>query len=146
MEHVSVHTSKWIIEKCFMGDLVAHRTILLVVGASLMNSLYMILILWKTHNVAMARPTARFIVSMGPDGSIASQRHVEATHLKDNIIIVDDKIMGSIDDENAASSNVDEGTKSDGKLIMAEEIEEGHVSWAACQSPLFLAFFSTNGG
>jgi hypothetical protein len=27
-----VHTSRWIVEKCFKGDLVRGRTILLVVG------------------------------------------------------------------------------------------------------------------
>lgn len=30
---LDVHTSKWIVDKCFRGDLVRDRTVLLVVGA-----------------------------------------------------------------------------------------------------------------
>ncbi|KAH9922615.1 uncharacterized protein B0H18DRAFT_1120791 [Fomitopsis serialis] len=47
---LDVHTSRWIVEKCFKGDLVRGRTVLLV-----------------THNVSMASPIADFVVALGTD-------------------------------------------------------------------------------
>ncbi|KAF9015463.1 ATP-binding cassette transporter [Cyathus striatus] len=115
----NVHTAKWIVEKCFAGDLIKGRTVLLV-----------------THNVAMARPVASFIVSMGSDGRILSHGSLAETVKQDKLLAreleqdqaVIDKAGQEIDDS-AASKVVP--PKVDGKLIVAEEIEEGHVGWEA---------------
>ncbi|KIJ34155.1 hypothetical protein M422DRAFT_35218 [Sphaerobolus stellatus SS14] len=53
---LDVHTSKWILEKCFLGDLVKGRTLIMV-----------------THNVSLAGPHADFVVSMGSDGRVLAQ-------------------------------------------------------------------------
>ncbi|PBK67572.1 P-loop containing nucleoside triphosphate hydrolase protein [Armillaria solidipes] len=116
---LDVHTSKWIIDKCFKGDLVKNRTVILV-----------------THNIAMAEPIAQFVVSL-KDGRVASQgslssalsqdltlaeearRDAEALHKADEEVDVDDELI-----EKPVK-------KSDGALIMTEEIQEGHVSWAS---------------
>ncbi|SJK98373.1 uncharacterized protein ARMOST_01638 [Armillaria ostoyae] len=139
---LDVHTSKWIIDKCFKGDLVKNRTVILV-----------------THNIAMTEPIAQFVVSL-KDGRVASQgslssalsqdltlaeearRDAEALHKTDEEVDVDDELI-----EKPVK-------KSDGALIMTEEIQEGHVSWPSLRlyliaiggnhAPLFFgAFFGT---
>ena len=90
----------------------------------------------QTHNVAMVSPIASFVVSLGTDGRIASQGSVSEALLKDNEV---EKEMEESKDaikkaeqEETTEGNPDEAKpKSDGKLVVAEEIAEGHVSWAA---------------
>ncbi|KAH6916799.1 ATP-binding cassette transporter [Coprinopsis sp. MPI-PUGE-AT-0042] len=113
---LDVHTSKWIVEKCLAGDLVKGRTVVMV-----------------THNVALASTVAQFVVSFGGNGNIVSQGSVTET-LKNNKAFLDE-----FENEQAlikrANDEVDSETKpsqpADGKLIVAEEVEEGHVSWDA---------------
>lgn len=55
----------------------------------------------------------------------------------------DEKLFEEAEQENALaeksdqvideSEEVDGGKKSDGKLVMAEEVSEGHVGWSACK-------------
>ena len=93
----------------------------------------------------MARPISKFVVSM-VDGSIASQEYldipVENKLLPTKVrgqaeVIEQEEVATDVDNQLHPSSSVDARAKSDGKLIAAEEIEEGHVSWAACTSWLF---------
>ncbi|KAK0203772.1 hypothetical protein DFS33DRAFT_1431870 [Desarmillaria ectypa] len=117
---LDVHTSKWIIDKCFKGDLIKDRTVILV-----------------THNIAMAEPIAQFVVSL-KDGRIASQGSLSNALSRDRALAKeaqqDEEALHKADEEVDAENA--EGTagdpvkdKSDGKLIMAEEIQEGHISW-----------------
>ncbi|KAI0697137.1 multidrug resistance-associated ABC transporter [Cytidiella melzeri] len=126
---LDVHTAKWIVEKCFKGDLIHGRTVLLV-----------------THNVYIARPIADYVVSLGTDGRISSQGTLSKALSNDKALAkeiakeekVADKADHTVDDtvvEPAAPP------KSDGKLIVAEEISEGHVGWPA----LKLYFASLSG-
>ncbi|KAK7461891.1 hypothetical protein VKT23_008323 [Stygiomarasmius scandens] len=123
---LDVHTSKWIVENCFCGDLVKGRTIILV-----------------THNVALARPIASFVVAM-KDGRIESQGTVADALSKDATLSKE-----AVKDQQAISRTTEEvdhqpppdEPKGDGKLIAAEEIEEGHVSW-----PALKMYFSGMGG
>ncbi|KAJ7071468.1 hypothetical protein C8F01DRAFT_1317436 [Mycena amicta] len=111
---LDVHTSKWIVDKCFRGDLIKGRTIILV-----------------THNVAMAKPVASHVVSMDVDGSIHSHGSISEALATDEVLAEElrkdqqtlDKKVEEVDVPTPAES------KSDGKLIVAEEIEEGHVSF-----------------
>ncbi|KAJ8520559.1 hypothetical protein ONZ45_g2613 [Pleurotus djamor] len=116
---LDVHTAKWIVDKCFRGDLIKDRTIILV-----------------THNVAMTTPIAHFVVSLGADGRIANQGEASEVIAHDQELekelkeeretlakteeIVDDAVPAPEDDKKVA-----------GKLIAAEEIEVGHVGWPA---------------
>ncbi|CCM01503.1 uncharacterized protein FIBRA_03559 [Fibroporia radiculosa] len=125
---LDVHTAKWIIDKCFKGELIRDRTVLLV-----------------THNVAMATPIAQFVVSLGTDGRILSQGALSTALSKDKKLLKElseenkeiEKAEQAIDESEPAG----EAKKADGKLIVAEEVSVGHVSWKA-----LTMFFSSLGG
>ncbi|KAI3622081.1 atp-binding cassette transporter [Moniliophthora roreri] len=112
---LDVHTSKWIVDKCLKGDLVSGRTVILV-----------------THNVAMARPIAGFVVSL-KDGRIASQGTMSEA-LDHSLALKeeakrDQEAIDRVREEVDAKAPTE--TEANGRLIVAEEIEEGHVSWPA---------------
>ncbi|KIO07506.1 hypothetical protein M404DRAFT_24002 [Pisolithus tinctorius Marx 270] len=125
---LDVHTSKWIVEKCFAGDLVKNRTIILV-----------------THNVAMVSPVAQYVVSLASNGRIASQGTLSEA------IATDDKLAAEvakeqkgleIEEEVIVSAEQALPKKGEGKLVLEEEILEGRVSWSA----LKLYFAGLGGG
>ncbi|TCD68834.1 hypothetical protein EIP91_009701 [Steccherinum ochraceum] len=117
---LDVHTAKWIVDKCFQGDLIRGRTVLLV-----------------THNVAMTSSIADFIVSMGSNGRILSQGSLSSALAKDKKLSKElkeetkqiEKIEHEVDPVEPTAPEASKPT--DGKLIVAEEISEGHVGWAA---------------
>ncbi|KAH9028054.1 hypothetical protein EDB83DRAFT_2526416 [Lactarius deliciosus] len=115
---LDVHTARWIVEKCFEGDLIRGRTILLV-----------------THNIAMATPLADYVVSLGKDGRIASRGSVSDALKKDKILakVLAEGTRAIKDDEKKIDSEEPDETvtSADGKLILVEEISEGNVSWDA---------------
>ncbi|KAJ7778321.1 hypothetical protein B0H16DRAFT_1711830 [Mycena metata] len=114
---LDVHTAKWIVDKCLRGDLIKGRTVIMV-----------------THNVAMAKPVAKHVVSMGVDGHIHSHGSISEALATDEVLAEElskdqevlDKKVNEID-----TAPVEEKKAPDGKLIVAEEVEEGHVSWDA---------------
>lgn len=79
-------------------------------------------------------PVAKFIVSIGQDGSLKTQ----GTDIKDFLehdaqlaaeAVQDREALELANEEYNASSGSPEAKTIDGKLIVAEEIAEGHVSW-----------------
>ncbi|KAJ7283151.1 hypothetical protein C8J57DRAFT_1498229 [Mycena rebaudengoi] len=114
---LDVHTAQWVVEKCFGGDLLKGRTVILV-----------------THNIALAGPIAHFVVTFGADGTVKSQGSVAelargplAAQIRE-----DQKALDKVEQEvDAPTTQEAAAPKSDGKLIVAEEIHEGHVSLAA---------------
>ncbi|QRW00074.1 ABC transporter transmembrane region [Ceratobasidium sp. AG-Ba] len=122
---LDVHTARWIVDKCFNGDLVAGRTILVV-----------------THNIAMVSEVADFVVSLGPDGCIASQGSIADalrlnSQLRNEMKIEEEsemKASENLDDTGIIEKRVKNST---GQLIMVEEISEGHVGWPALKMFLF---------
>ncbi|CAL1696193.1 unnamed protein product [Somion occarium] len=125
---LDVHTAKWIVDKCFKGDLLRGRTVLLV-----------------THNIALAGPIADFVVSLGPDGRILSQGSLSRALAKNKKLAVE--MMEETDELKKHETEIDYEvpdafpSKSDGKLIVAEEIAEGHVGWSALK-----LYFANMGG
>ncbi|QRV86038.1 ABC transporter transmembrane region [Ceratobasidium sp. AG-Ba] len=122
---LDVHTARWIVDECLDGDLVIGRTILIV-----------------THNVAMVSEVAEFVVSLGPDGCIASQGSIVDALQLNSQLRNEMKIEEEL--ERKASENVDDTRIlekkvkiSTGQLIMVEEIAEGHVGWSALKMFLF---------
>jgi ABC-type multidrug transport system fused ATPase/permease subunit len=113
---LDVHTSKWIVDKCFAGDLVKDRTVILV-----------------THNVAMASSIAHFVVSMGSNGRIVSHGSISEAIAKDNKLAAEMAREQEVLTKEAQVVDTPEELKAkpDGKLVMSEEIAEGHVSWPA---------------
>lgn len=83
----------------------------------------------------MVRSLANFAVSINTDGSIVAQGTILEVLGADKTISKelqrDEEAMGMSEEE------VDKPTapQSDGKLIMAEEIDEGHVGWQSSMSP-----------
>ncbi|KAJ6594858.1 P-loop containing nucleoside triphosphate hydrolase protein [Mycena capillaripes] len=108
----SVHTAQWIVEKCFGGDLIENRTVILV-----------------THNVALARPIADFVVTFGSDGRVRSQGSVSEITKRGSLAAQISKDQQVLDKTQQEVDAVDPVAKpADGKLIVAEEIQLGHVS------------------
>ncbi|KAJ7512528.1 P-loop containing nucleoside triphosphate hydrolase protein [Mycena galericulata] len=112
---LDVHTAQWIVEKCFGGDLIEDRTIILV-----------------THNVALAGPIAHFIVTFGSDGKIRSKGTLSEIVKRGNLasqIRKEQQILDKTDEEVDSTAPV--AKPADGKLIVAEEMQMGHVSASA---------------
>ncbi|KAF9786031.1 hypothetical protein BJ322DRAFT_1057551 [Thelephora terrestris] len=114
---LDVHTARWVVDKCLQGDLVRGRTVLLV-----------------THNVAMTSPIADFVVSLGSDGRILSQGTM-STALATSKALTKELKAGESElhrAEEAVDGDVPEVPEGkSGKLMVAEEVAEGHVSWSA---------------
>ncbi|KAG8713050.1 hypothetical protein FRC11_013442, partial [Ceratobasidium sp. 423] len=125
---LDVHTSRWIVDKCFRGDLVLGRTLITV-----------------THNVAMVSEVADFIVVLGHGGRILSQGSVGA------VLGSNPKLKGEAKESLESNPGEPMGGEpaetmprlpnASGKLTTAEEIAEGHVGWSA----LKLFFFALGG-
>ncbi|KAI0750650.1 hypothetical protein C8Q80DRAFT_1097969 [Daedaleopsis nitida] len=128
---LDVHTARWIVNKCFKGDLLRGRTVILV-----------------THNVAMASPIADFVVSLGTDGRVQSQGSLSKVLAKDDKLAEElaeerEEIEKAVHEIDAVQPDeTDAPKKGDGKLVVSEEISEGHVSWQA----LRLYLLSMGGG
>ncbi|KAH9886263.1 P-loop containing nucleoside triphosphate hydrolase protein [Cubamyces lactineus] len=128
---LDVHTSKWIVDKCLKGDLLQGRTVILV-----------------THNVAMVSPIADFVVSMGSDGRILSQGSLLSALERDSKLLQElkeeqeeiRKAEGEIDADDEDKFEDDAAKQATGKLVVAEEMEDGHVGWSALK--LFLGNMS----
>ncbi|KAI0258309.1 P-loop containing nucleoside triphosphate hydrolase protein, partial [Gloeopeniophorella convolvens] len=129
---LDVHTAKWVVDKCFKGDLIKGRTVLLVVSTPL-------------HNVALVGPVADYVISLGGDGQIMSCGTVSDALSKDEHLSADvakEEAMLEKSEEELDAEKPDEAAKkSAGKLILEEETQEGHVSWQSLQ-----LFFSALGG
>jgi ABC-type glutathione transport system ATPase component len=114
-----VHTSAWIVSKCLKSDLVRGRTVLLI-----------------THNVALVTPVADYVVSLGSDGRVIATGSPSETVLKDR------ELMEQIAHEQEAlelDTDLEEDEQDDdskavakgSKLVIAEEVQQGHVSGRA---------------
>jgi hypothetical protein len=89
----------------------------------------------------MTSSIAHFVVALGIDGRVLSQGSVSDPLMQDTNLVqeVDDKqAMDEAADEIDA---INSKTAKDGKLTVAEEIQEGHVSWRALK-----LFFAGLGG
>jgi hypothetical protein len=106
----------------------------------------------QTHNVAMASPLADYVVSLGLDGRIACRGSVSDALKKDKRLAAK-MVKGTRaleDDEKRIDPEEPDAIvkPGDGKLIVAEEVAEGHVSWDACNCclpfrvPMMLTLFA----
>lgn len=99
----------------------------------------------QTHNVAMALPIAKFVLSLGSDGRVVSQGPAEEVLRKDDALQhrveeaeqIDEKTEEVIDP--ASEIKAMPGA---GKLVVAEELAEGHVRWPASRFPSAIFQFS----
>jgi hypothetical protein len=131
----SVHTSKWVVEKCLAGDLVKGRTVVMVVrGSRTSSNPYSLIFTEQTHNVALASTVAQYVVSFGKGGRILSQGSISDA-LKINPALAEDSAaeQGLADKADGSNSDPKPSQAAGGKLIVAEEMQEGHVSRDACK-------------
>ena len=83
---------------------------------------------YQTHNVALIGPIAGFIVSLGIDGSVQTQGTDISSLMENNprtTSEVEQKALENIIEETEPKPKA----TSDGKLVVAEEIVEGRVTW-----------------
>jgi hypothetical protein len=85
----------------------------------------------------MASSVAHYVVSLGANGRIASQGSISETIAKDVAFAAEvAKDQRALEKEGEVIDTSEQpkpdAKKSDGKLVMSEEIAEGHVSWPAC--------------
>ena len=92
----------------------------------------------QTHNVAMTSPIADFVVSLGSDGRIISQGTMSTALATSKTLSkglkaaeaqlhkVEETVDGEVPEASESKS---------GKLMVTEEVAEGHVSWSACEFP-----------
>jgi hypothetical protein len=87
----------------------------------------------QTHNVALVAPIADFAISIGLNGQIVSQGSV-AEALQRNTVLakeVDADLKATEDVMDPELVEVKNEAKSDGKLILSEELQLGKVKWSA---------------
>ena len=100
----------------------------------------------QTHNVAVASPLAQFVVSLSV-GHIVSKGSVSDALKKDSKLAEEYKHdeetmeLDETEDDTADSTDLADPPKpvnirKDGKLVVAEEIATGFISWNACVSNL----------
>lgn len=123
---LDVHTAKWIVDKCLQSDLVKGRTIILV-----------------THNIAVTRAVASYVVCLHVDGSVSSHGSprdvfshepelvLEETQKEHEKEVKGEKAEVVADTVVLATEASTSEPETDGKLILAEEVETGHISWGA---------------
>ncbi|KAF5324170.1 hypothetical protein D9619_011326 [Psilocybe cf. subviscida] len=118
---LDVHTAKWIVDNCLRGDLVQGRTVLLV-----------------THNIGLALPIAQQVVSIDASGKITAQdgSKVDASLLPE-ILDIEDALHSAEKGNESNPGDAATGDTTNGKLVVAEDVTEGHVSWKAMK--LFLS-------
>ncbi|KAF9567104.1 hypothetical protein CPC08DRAFT_733223 [Agrocybe pediades] len=109
---LDAHTSSWIVNRCLRGDLVRGRTVLLV-----------------THNVALVGPIASFVVSVGNDGTIKAQGTEVTTVVDQDAQLNLQKQQNEQFLDKDRKSEEQPAHAQSGKLVLAEEIIEGRVSW-----------------
>lgn len=99
----------------------------------------------QTHNLALATPVASFIVSIGSDGSVRTQgKDIEKAFEQDVELAKEakhDREVLEISNEEYTTPTKINAPPADGKLIVAEEISEGHVTWRSMK-----LFFKALGG
>ena len=84
----------------------------------------------------MASPLADYVVSLGMDGQVAG-RGSALDAVTEYITLSPELVENVLDEEKIDKEGPDATAKqTDGKLIVAEEIAEGQVSWDACNCHL----------
>ncbi|KAK0220002.1 hypothetical protein IW262DRAFT_1381904 [Armillaria fumosa] len=113
---LDVHTSKWIVQKCLQGNLINNRTVILA-----------------THNIALVEPIAEFVVAL-KNGRVVNQGTLKTLLSRDRTLAEEahqkEEVLHLADEEavEALDTGLEKKKKPDGKLILSEEIREGHIS------------------
>lgn len=94
----------------------------------------------QTHNIGLVGPHAGLVASVGLDGAVVQMQGTDLSHLLEN----NPRLASEMEEEKKASedetqikSKTDAGpapkSMVDGKLVLAEEIAQGHVTWGSME-------------
>ena len=89
----------------------------------------------QTHNIALAEPIAEYVVAVALDGCVSGQDSVAS------VLEHDSKFAAEIARDQEGATTLDDSAptigealeKANGKLIVEEEVELGHVGWPASE-------------
>ncbi|KZO89810.1 P-loop containing nucleoside triphosphate hydrolase protein [Calocera viscosa TUFC12733] len=111
---LDVHTARWIVSKCFQGDLAADRTIIIA-----------------THAVDLLSPLSSRVIQISKDGDVTSFDNSPAT----NELEEDGDVPKPLGHEAVSDLKTSDGSVSDGagKLTVEEELESGRLRWTAIE-------------
>ncbi|KAF5334423.1 hypothetical protein D9758_017869 [Tetrapyrgos nigripes] len=88
----------------------------------------------QTHNIILTQPIAEFVVSI-KEGRVAIQGSVSDALVKNSTLVVEadheQEELRIAEETIDAVPPVADAPKSDGKLIVVEEVEIGHIGWPA---------------
>lgn len=90
----------------------------------------------QTHNISLTSPLAEFVLSMGPNGRVKSKGHPSEVLPKDPELaeeLAADSDGGELDESDDEVQEEEAADPKEGKLVIAEEIAVGSVSWNACK-------------
>ncbi|KAG7099723.1 hypothetical protein E1B28_001540 [Marasmius oreades] len=120
---VDMHTAQHLVEKCFSGELIRGRTVILV-----------------THHIGLCLPISSYLVELshgvvirqGPIDSFGHRELQEVIETEDSPFAEEKKVESSSLPENEADDGNTKGAsnagRSDGKLVEVEARAEGRVS------------------
>lgn len=98
----------------------------------------------QTHNLALTAPIADFVVSLSGDGRIRSTGSLKGALTADqtlsDAVQLDMKEVHQAEQGNNHESKMDDVQSAGGKLIIEEEMAEGHVAWSARECLLSTVF------
>lgn len=124
---LDMHTCKWIVQKCFQGDLLKGRTVLLV-----------------THHVHLVKSIADFMLQLAIDGSVEYAGPLDEQH----VVQVEEEddhpaaiTAAPAEKPSATAPSPDADDTNEGKLVSAEEKSKGRVS-----RKTLLDYFKSGGG
>lgn len=89
----------------------------------------------QTHNVAMTKGLADFVVVLGPNGKVQSQGSMSKALAHDSKLAEAAEEQAQMDSkaENTANNGEEGARKAAGKLMVEEEVAVGHVGWDASE-------------
>ncbi|GJJ15115.1 hypothetical protein Clacol_009390 [Clathrus columnatus] len=82
-----------------------------------------------THNIPLVAPVADFVVSLDMSGQIVSQGSLNDA-LSRNEGLLEEVMQEQLALKKAEESEAEKDIKQGGKLVLAEEVVVGHISWA----------------
>ncbi|KAK7025989.1 hypothetical protein VNI00_015819 [Paramarasmius palmivorus] len=138
---LDVHTARWIVNKCLRGDLLQGRTVILVVsmdiGLMVTTSAHDVI---QTHNLPLTLSLAESVISV-KDGKVSSADAMDVV-LDQDTPTSEEQETQFTEKEDGLTPPSDTKAKADGKLIVAEEVQMGRVSFSAVK--LYLSAFGGN--
>ncbi|KAJ9106750.1 hypothetical protein QFC19_003062 [Naganishia cerealis] len=122
---LDLHTTKFIVDKLFRGDLLEGRTVIVV-----------------THHVSLMKPVSDFVISISPDGVVGCPEPIDRTEHPGSNSETSSTIMDSVLlDENKGLDVIHREPTGSGKLLIGEDKAQGKVSRRT-----ILQYFASAGG